>query len=95
MGKSAWLKGRAGSCFPSFPCFPLERQLSVQYPDISGSGFWNKPTPGCPWIVAMDSVEGDQEKQVQSYSGDPLIPAHLMGLLRLKLLLPYFLFSLS
>lgn len=43
----------------------------------------------------MDSVEGDQEKQVQSYSGDPLIPAHLMGLLRLKLLLPYFLFSLS
>lgn len=60
-----------------------------------GVGFGVNLNTGCPWIAAMDSVKGDQEKQVQSYSGNPLIPANLVELLRLKLLLPYFLFSLS
>lgn len=60
-----------------------------------GVGFGINLDTGCPWFAAMDSVKGDQEKQVQSYSGDPLIPAHLMELVRVKLLLSHFLFSSS
>ena len=60
-----------------------------------GVGFGINLHTGCPWVAAVDSVKGDQEKQVQSYSGDPLIPAHLMELLRVKLLLPCFLFCSS